>query len=175
MKKILIAISLTLFLIIGIVSAFAADANEYKTGDADLNGVVNIKDATLIQKHIASIQNISDEGLPLADTDANGVVNIKDATLVQKFIAGLVGAFPTPSQQPTEAPELPIQTIPTTPDTEEPTDPTTEPTDPTTEPTAPTTEPTTSATEPTTSATEPTTPTKPSVDSDGYYDVIIKP
>ncbi len=58
-------------------------------GDANEDGVVNVKDATAIQKHIASLITLSDTGVILADADQNSVVNIKDATAIQKFVAGL--------------------------------------------------------------------------------------
>ena len=58
------------------------------TGDVDGNNVVNIKDATAIQKAVAGI----DAGTyieSLADVDKNGTVNIKDATAIQKRVAGI--------------------------------------------------------------------------------------
>lgn len=59
-------------------------------GDADLNGEVNIKDATLIQKYIANSADLTGQALKNADADLNGEVNVKDATTVQKFAAGSV-------------------------------------------------------------------------------------
>ncbi len=64
-------------------------------GDADGNNAVNVKDATLIQKHIAGIKNVSDKLLPLANStcdftdDNTPVVNVKDATAIQKYVAGM--------------------------------------------------------------------------------------
>ncbi len=60
-----------------------------KVGDANLDRDVNIKDATAIQKHLASLDELSENGLVLADTDDDGVITIKDATVVQKYIASL--------------------------------------------------------------------------------------
>lgn len=59
-------------------------------GDADLNGEVNIKDATLIQKYIANSADLTGQALKNADADLNGEVNVRDATTVQKFAAGSV-------------------------------------------------------------------------------------
>lgn len=58
-------------------------------GDADLNLKVNVKDATLIQKHTADIVTL--EGLALACADANtdAKVNVLDATAIQKFVASI--------------------------------------------------------------------------------------
>ncbi len=64
-------------------------------GDVDDDGVVNIKDATLIQKYIASLVEIEEYQCILAnvieDYDEADLpnVNIKDATAIQKHIAGL--------------------------------------------------------------------------------------
>ena len=46
-------------------------------------------DATVIQKHLVSIEELSATGSILADVDSNGIVNIMDATLIQKYLAGL--------------------------------------------------------------------------------------
>lgn len=58
-------------------------------GDADLNLKVNVKDATLIQKHTASIVTLEELALLCADANADTKVNVLDATAVQKFLAGL--------------------------------------------------------------------------------------
>ena len=56
-------------------------------GDADLSGVVNIKDATVIQKHAAFLLMLVGDGLTCADANADTNVNVKDATVIQKFLA----------------------------------------------------------------------------------------
>ncbi len=65
-----------------------------KIGDANTDREVNIKDATAIQKHLASLDELSKNGAVLADTDEDGIVTIKDATAIQKYIAGLSINFP---------------------------------------------------------------------------------
>ena len=55
-------------------------------GDADGNGRVNILDATLVQKYLAEIEVLSENGKAAADMDRNGVINILDATAIQKAI-----------------------------------------------------------------------------------------
>ncbi len=58
-------------------------------GDADLNGVVNINDATYIQKHISGeYMNLNDDQLLNSDFNCDGVININDVTAIQKSIAG---------------------------------------------------------------------------------------
>ena len=58
-------------------------------GDADLNLKVNVKDATLIQKHTASIVTLEKLAMLCADGNADSTVNVKDATAVQKFVASI--------------------------------------------------------------------------------------
>ncbi len=62
----------------------------YLKGDADEDGKVNIKDATIIQKHVAKILTLSQQGQENADVDGNANINIKDATTIQKFVANIV-------------------------------------------------------------------------------------
>ncbi len=52
-------------------------------GDVNLDGEVNVRDATAIQKHLASIITLSDDGLAVADYDGNNAINVKDATAIQ--------------------------------------------------------------------------------------------
>lgn len=63
---------------------------EYLKGDADENGKVNVKDATLIQKYVAKISNMTAQGKENAEVDGNGNLNVKDATMIQKFIANMI-------------------------------------------------------------------------------------
>jgi len=63
-------------------------------GDATGDGVVNIKDATQIQKAIAGLLSLGGKENLAADVDGNGSVNIKDATAIQKYIAGIVTNLP---------------------------------------------------------------------------------
>ncbi len=103
-------------------------------GDADLNGVINVKDATVIQQHAAMLTTLTGTALAVADADGSGTVNVKDATCVQKFIAKLTGygktnqpysgAVQPVTQAPaTQAPtEAPVTEAPTAPETEAPTE-----------------------------------------------------
>ncbi|MGN0459820.1 MAG: dockerin type I domain-containing protein [Ruminococcus sp.] len=55
-------------------------------GDCDGNGVVNIKDCTLISKYIAKVTSISDERLAISDVNMDGDVSVRDVSCIQKFI-----------------------------------------------------------------------------------------
>ncbi len=71
-------------------SGSTPDEGDGMLGDVNGDGVVNVKDATAIQKHIAGLIELSDKALILADYNLDKAVNIKDATTIQKKIAGLI-------------------------------------------------------------------------------------
>lgn len=58
-------------------------------GDADLSLKVNIKDATMIQKHVASLVTLEGLALECADANVDSNVKVTDATAIQKFVAGM--------------------------------------------------------------------------------------
>lgn len=60
-------------------------------GDVNIDNIVSIKDATLIQKLIAALVELSGDQKLLADVNANGRIDIKDATCIQKYVARLNG------------------------------------------------------------------------------------
>ena len=110
-------------------------------GDVNLNGAINVLDATAVQKYIVKLITLSDKALIAAarcDADGeNDIVSVKDATYIQMYVTkldghGNVGTYYESEVTPTTAPV-------TEPATEEPTvAPTTVPAT-----TAPVTEPTT--------------------------------
>ena len=59
-------------------------------GDVNLDGQVNIADATLVQKYSIGLEELSPVALLNADFNQNSMVNITDATDIQKKVAGLV-------------------------------------------------------------------------------------
>lgn len=75
----------------------------YRIGDVNKDGVLNIKDATLIQKKLASLVELEDSIIggngddaystgicySYADFNRDKSVNIKDATAIQKYLAGI--------------------------------------------------------------------------------------
>ena len=155
------------------VAVLADSEEQFKTGDVDKNSSINIKDATLVQKYVAGIVELDEEALLLADTDANSNVNVKDATLIQKFVAGLVAEFPQKNDKPTDTPTQAPSSASVATDEVTSAAPTEEPSQalPTEGASQPT--PTEPVTEPSTAPVQ--IPTKPSVDSDGYFDVVIRP
>ena len=173
MKKFLLSLFILLNCVLFSVAVFAEEKSGLKIGDADLSGNINIKDATLIQKNVAGLAFLEGDALELADADGNRTVNVKDATLIQKFVAGIVTEFPerdNAADATTQSSDTSV-TSPTTQSSESAT-----PTE-TTQPSEITTQTETESTTPSEPTTEtPTEPiTKPSVDSDGYFDTVIRP
>ena len=65
-----------------------------KTGDINNDGVVDILDATMIQKFAVDKINLTDKQKELADVNDDGVVDILDATMIQKFSVDKITEFP---------------------------------------------------------------------------------
>ncbi|MGN0452598.1 MAG: alpha-amylase family glycosyl hydrolase [Ruminococcus sp.] len=61
----------------------------YLVGDADSSGSINVKDATAIQKKLASI-DVENFNLDAADCDGKAGVDVRDATAIQKWAAQLL-------------------------------------------------------------------------------------
>lgn len=59
-------------------------------GDANGDGKISIADATIIQKHLAKISEISEENTRFADLNGDGKITVTDATIIQKKIAGIL-------------------------------------------------------------------------------------
>lgn len=55
-------------------------------GDANLDGVVNVIDATSIQKYAADIISFNDTQKFVADYNNDGLITVVDATAIQKYI-----------------------------------------------------------------------------------------
>lgn len=56
-------------------------------GDANMDGKISILDATLIQKYVAELTELTDEQLSYGDFNFDGRVSIMDSTSIQKYIA----------------------------------------------------------------------------------------
>ena len=57
--------------------------------DVNMDGVVDIKDASLIQKYLTDLASLADEQISLADINQDGLVNIKDVTYLQRYLTKL--------------------------------------------------------------------------------------
>ncbi len=63
-------------------------------GDADSNGRLNARDATVLLRYDAGVLEADDLYETLVDVDGNGVVNARDATLILRKDAGVITQFP---------------------------------------------------------------------------------
>ena len=131
------------------VSVSAAGINADTTiGDVNRDGIIDIDDATLVQRFIAGIKPADADGIELriADADGNGACDIMDVTAIQRYCAELpcgdlpVGKLysavygeteqPATTAEPTEPSTAETENLPTIPE------PSTEVAEPTGETTA---------------------------------------
>ena len=55
-------------------------------GDVNKDGLVNVKDATVMQKYIVNLIDLNKEQQYVADIDSDGEITVKDVTKLQKYI-----------------------------------------------------------------------------------------
>ncbi|MGN1131912.1 MAG: carbohydrate-binding domain-containing protein, partial [Ruminococcus sp.] len=101
MKKALLSSVLSALLITASMPIVSAtySAEEVSTdvmilGDANGDGLVTINDATLIQKHVTKLTNISDERNVAADVNGDDHITISDATMIQKYLVKIETGYP---------------------------------------------------------------------------------
>lgn len=75
-----------------------APSESYMLGDVNLDGEINILDATQLQKMIVGLVESTNESNASADVNGDNSVNIIDATLIQKYCAGLIDGFGSSEQ-----------------------------------------------------------------------------
>lgn len=85
----LILISAMAFSAISVMPSVSAEEGKVLLGDVNLDGKVNIRDVTLVQKYVANLAELSEQQLRAIDTNGDSKLNVKDATSLQKFIAGV--------------------------------------------------------------------------------------
>ena len=71
----------------------ASAANDVFYGDANLDGMVSIADATMIEWYLEDGYAIKPQGLINADVNKDGVVNKVDANLITKRVNGSLDSF----------------------------------------------------------------------------------
>ncbi len=70
-----------------VVETEAIPHNAYAKGDANRDGVIDVRDVTAIQRHLSDFEPIPEAYLTPADFDGDGAVTIADATAIQMFLA----------------------------------------------------------------------------------------
>ena len=70
--------------------AVATAAQFHFSGDVNLDGKLNVKDVTLVQKYVArTVTTLSELAYKQGDVNDDGMLTIKDATKIQQMIAGV--------------------------------------------------------------------------------------
>ncbi len=72
----------------GIITSF--EINVYALGDANSDGRLSVADATLIQKHLAGMNDLSDMQKAASEVTGDKKLSVSDATKIQKYLAGIV-------------------------------------------------------------------------------------
>ena len=62
----------------------------YDMGDIDLDGILTIRDVSLLTKYLVACEVLTSTQLKIADVNGDGYISIMDATHIQMMIAGLV-------------------------------------------------------------------------------------
>ncbi len=70
----------------------------YIMGDANGDGVADIRDVTAIQYHLAGIKNLDNVGMYVSDVDADEEVTVDDATEVQFYLSCFDYTYPIGDQ-----------------------------------------------------------------------------
>ncbi len=60
---------------------------QYEIGDTNLDGNIDVRDVTAIQRQLAETEMLNGDQLLTADVDGDGVVTVADATLLQMYLA----------------------------------------------------------------------------------------
>lgn len=66
------------------------NAKIFAIGDVNSDGDISVVDATLVQKYIVGLENLTDLQKKSADVNDDNEISVVDATLIQKYIVGLV-------------------------------------------------------------------------------------
>ena len=62
------------------------DASDVLYGDVNLNGVVEINDATLLQQYLSDFTTLNSTQLRAADANRDGNVNVRDVTTIRRML-----------------------------------------------------------------------------------------
>jgi len=62
---------------------------EIIVGDINADGLINVLDATEIQKYLSQLSNLSEEKIKRCDFNGDGIVSVIDSTEIQKYLANV--------------------------------------------------------------------------------------
>lgn len=77
------------------IFSFTSDSygNDAVIGDVNSDGNINVKDTTLIQKHLVNDAALNNTQIKIADTNFDNTVSIRDATIIQMYTAKIINSF----------------------------------------------------------------------------------
>jgi uncharacterized repeat protein (TIGR02543 family) len=89
--RIFLPVVLAIFLILTVVSAGAAES---MLGDVNGDGVIDVRDVVLVQRHILGKITLTAEQFKAADINGDGLVDARDVTLIMQHTIGKISTFP---------------------------------------------------------------------------------
>ena len=69
------------------VTVVCAAKHNFEQGDVDLNSLLSIDDATIVQRYLAEYEDLDPNRYSIADFDGDGIVTIFDVTAIQVKLA----------------------------------------------------------------------------------------
>lgn len=76
-----------------VCSVFSINA-QGKYGDVNSDGVVNLKDAVVLQKYLLEMEDLNSEQQMYADVNADGKINLLDVIYIQQYCMEKINKFP---------------------------------------------------------------------------------
>ncbi len=95
-KSILITFTVVVAMIIFV--AAVTGAPDYVAGDVNGDGVIDVRDVVLVQKHILGLQYppLTAVQLLAADVNGDGEINVSDVVEIMKIALGIIDSYPMP-------------------------------------------------------------------------------
>lgn len=90
------------------VEILPGNPSDYPTGDVNIDGKIDIKDASMIQKYLLSMISLSEFQKELADVNGDGKINIIDSTQIQRNISEVSSNDSKDDDKPIELPIIPV-------------------------------------------------------------------
>jgi len=74
---------------------FAPAASASLLGDVNNDGLIDVRDVVLVEKHVLSVPpGLNPAEQALADVNGDGLVNVTDVSLIMQYTLGLINEFP---------------------------------------------------------------------------------
>jgi len=95
-RKVGAKVTLALLSVFILLILLVSTVSSQMLGDVNFDGVVDIRDVVLVQRHILGYQPpLTSVQLTAADVNSDGMVNVVDVNLMMQYIQGYINSFPT--------------------------------------------------------------------------------